>query len=129
MPHFKGIPPNTPWKGEDKLATRNKAIIVRLTEEEHEHLKQQARNTGLKMEPLVRKLIAGCSIVPYPPEAFGGLLKALSHISNDLNQLVHISYLAGQVNPEELHKARELTDEAIMIVRKAFLCPESKKEG
>lgn len=103
------------------MATRNKAIVVRLTEKEHEHLKQQAVTTGLKMEPLVRKLIAGCNIVPHPPEAFGGLLKALSHISNDLNQLVHISYLAGQVSPEEIHKAKELANEAIMIVRKAFL--------
>ena len=37
-------------------------FTVRLTNKEHAHLKKQADNAGLKMEPYIRRLIAGKEI-------------------------------------------------------------------
>ena len=39
------------------MHTRNKAVLIRLTEKEKEHLKKQAEITGLKVEPFLRSLI------------------------------------------------------------------------
>ena len=45
-------------------------VTVRLSSKEHAHLKKQADNAGLKMEPYIRRLIAGKEISPRPPEEY-----------------------------------------------------------
>ena len=50
------------------MAERETAVLVRLTHKEKSFLQKQADNAGLKMEPYIRRLIAGKKVSPRPPE-------------------------------------------------------------
>lgn len=56
-------------------------ISVRLNEQEHEHLKKQARLSGYPMEPFIRALIMGVRLKPHPPDEYRELLREMSAIS------------------------------------------------
>ena len=64
-------------------------ISVRLNEREHEHLKKQARLSGYPMEPFIRALIMGVTLKPRPPDECRELLRELSAIGNNVNQIAH----------------------------------------
>ena len=66
-----------------------KTITLRLSADEYSHLKQQTEMTGLKMEPLLRQLIMGVNLRPRPPDSYSALLRELSAIGNNINQLAH----------------------------------------
>lgn len=101
------------------MSERNKAVLVRLTEKEHSHLKKQAGNAGLKMEPFIRMLIEGCEIKPYPPESYRDLLRELSAIGNNINQIAHAANMQGISIRENMESIR-LVGEVIDLVKKSF---------
>ena len=56
------------------------AILFRLNEQEHQHLKEQAALSGHSTEQYIRSLIADAEIKPRPPgELAGQLLRAGLH--------------------------------------------------
>lgn len=102
------------------MRLRNRSILVRLTERELIHLKQQAQNAGLGMEPFIRSLIMGSNIKPYPPAAYAGLLRELSAIGNNLNQIARIANTRKGIYGYELEEALHLVAEAVQRVKAAF---------
>lgn len=74
---------------------RLKKITVRLSESEYIHLKEQSSITGLKMEPFIRNLIAGCNLKPRPPDSYKDLVRELSAIGNNINQITRLANSAG----------------------------------
>ena len=70
-------------------------MTLRLNAAEYAHLCRQAEVTGLKKEPLVRQLIMGVNLRPRPPDAYADLLRALSAIGNNINQLAHQANARG----------------------------------
>lgn len=52
-----------------------KRISLRLDSAEYEHLKQLSADTGLKMEPVLRRLIVGAELRPRPPDELPELLR------------------------------------------------------
>ena len=71
------------------MRTTYKKLTLRLTETEYQHLCKQAEITGLKKEPLLRKLIVGTNLRPRPPDTYAALLRELSAIGNNVNQIAH----------------------------------------
>lgn len=69
------------------LRKRNQAILIRLTDNEKNHLQRQAANAGLKMEPFIRKLIMGVNISPRPPSNIVNLIREVNRIGNNINQI------------------------------------------
>ena len=67
-----------------------KTMTLRLNAAEYAHLCRQAEVTGLKKEPLVRQLIMGANLRPRPPDAYADLLRALSAIGNNINQIAMV---------------------------------------
>ena len=45
---------------------RTKKITVRLTDKEYAKLREMSETSGLKMEPVIRKLLVGYEIRPRP---------------------------------------------------------------
>lgn len=74
---------------------RLKKITVRLSESEYIHLKEQSSITGLKMEPFIRNLIAGCNLKPRPSDSYKDLVRELSAIGNNINQITRLANSAG----------------------------------
>ena len=93
-------------------------LSVRVTPKEHAHLKKQADNAGLKMEPFIRKLIMGTEIRPRPPDEYRRILFELSAIGNHVNQIAHIANAERHISTEKLNEAVAKVDRAISIVRR-----------
>ena len=94
-----------------------KTITLRLNANEYAHLKQQAEATGLKMEPLLRHLILGVQLRPRPPDTYAALLRELSAIGNNVNQLAHQANARVEVSRTEISEAARLVRQAVRLVK------------
>lgn len=92
-------------------------FTVRLTNKEHAHLKKQADNAGLKMEPYIRRLIAGKEIRPHPPEEYYKILTELNHIGNNINQIARIANAERHITTAKINEAVKMVDDIMDIVR------------
>ena len=71
------------------MRQNTKSILLRLTAEEYAHLKATAETAGLKVEPTIRKLIMNVQLLPRPPDEYATLLRELSAIGNNINQIAY----------------------------------------
>jgi len=94
-----------------------KTITLRLNTGEYAHLRKQAEATGLKMEPLLRQLILGVNLRPRPPDEYAALLRELSAIGNNVNQLANAR---GEATRQEITEAAMLVRQAWRLVKDSF---------
>ena len=99
------------------MHTRNKAVLVRLTEKEKEYLKKQAEITGLKVEPFLRSLIMNSKLKPRPPEVYAKLLRELSAIGNNINQIAYIANANKNISNAKVIEACDLIKKAWIYVK------------
>ena len=99
------------------MRTRNRHVSVWMTEQEYWHLKKQADRAGLGVDPFIRNLVTGTEIKPHPPEEYAALLRELSAIGNNINQLAYWANARGSAREEEIEKAAELAREAWRAVK------------
>nr|WP_147539348.1 plasmid mobilization relaxosome protein MobC [Anaerotruncus rubiinfantis] len=65
-------------------------------------MKEQADLCSMKMEPLIRRLIMGMELQPRPPDEYAALLRELSAIGNNLNQLARVANTTGNISIKAL---------------------------
>lgn len=94
-----------------------KTITLRLNAGEYAHLQEQVAATGLKMEPLLRQLIMGVNLRPRPPDIYAALLRELSAIGNNINQLAHQANARGEATRDEISEAVRLVRQTVRLVR------------
>ena len=85
-----------------------KTMTLRLNAAEYAHLCQQAEVTGLKKEPLVRQLIMGVNLHPRPPDELPELLRQLSGIGTNINQIAKVANASGYVRKEDIQSIMEM---------------------
>ena len=95
------------------MRERDHFIGLWLDETEYRHLQEQCSVTGLNVSVLIRKLIAGVELRPRPPGEYTKLLRELSAIGNNINQ---IAYWANA--RKSIYEA-EIVD-AVLLARKAW---------
>ena len=98
------------------MRTRNRCIGLWLNDAERERLLRQCAATGLNANAYLRKLIAPR---PRPPDAYAALLRELSAIGNNVNQLAHRANARGEATRAEIHAAAELVRQAYQSVQEA----------
>jgi len=84
-----------------------------MNEQEYRHLKKQAEVAGLGMDPFIRSLVLGVQLRPRPPDTYAALLRELSAIGNNVNQIAH------NTNANKAAAQAEI-DEAVKLVRQAW---------
>ena len=84
------------------MRTRGIKINVRLNQNEHEHLLKQAEKSGLPKEVLIRALIMGIDVKPIPPDQLSEILRQLSAIGNNINQIARIANTTGRISREDI---------------------------
>lgn len=99
------------------MRTRNRHISVWLTDQEHQHLKNQAEISGLGIDPFIRQLIMGVNLRPRPPDVYAALLRELSAIGNNINQLAHQANARGEATRDEISEAARLVRQTARLVR------------
>lgn len=80
---------------------------------EYLHLKNQAELAGLKMDPFIRNLVAGVNLRPRPPDTYAALLRQLSAIGNNINQIAYWANARKDIAEEDIR-------EAIILVQRAW---------
>lgn len=70
-------------------------ISLRLNEQEHEHLKQQAMLSGFPMEVFLRALISGMNLRSRPLAEYAEIRRQLAGIGNNINQIAHVVNARG----------------------------------
>lgn len=93
--------------------TRNRHVSVWLTDAELAHLRKQAAAAGLGIDPFLRSLILGVQLRPQPPDTYAALLRELSAIGNNINQIAHT------VNGQKYAVDSQI-DQAVVLVRRAW---------
>ena len=81
---------------------RSKKISIRLSEKEYTHLKEQADLAGLKIEPFLRNLISGVKMKPRPKEEWAELIRQMSAVGNNINQIAHRANIHGLTDKQTL---------------------------
>lgn len=79
-----------------------KRVSLRLDRTEHAHLKQLSMDTGLKMEPVIRRLIVGAELRPRPPDELAELLRQLSGMAVNINQIAKVANASGFIRMEDI---------------------------
>lgn len=90
------------------LRTRSVSKIIRLTPKENEHLKKQSKISGLTGEALIRSLIMGIDIRPIPPYQFDVVLRQLSAIGNNINQIARVANMTRTVDKDDIEVIKSL---------------------
>ncbi len=110
----KNTPPITPFdERRDTAIKPYKTITLRLNAAEYAHLKGLSETTGLKMEPTLRKLVMGIQLRPRPPDTYAALLRELSAIGNNVNQIAHNTNIKKSADRADI-------DEAVALIRQAW---------
>lgn len=97
-----------------------KKLTLRLDAEEYTQLRELSQISGMKMEPLLRKLVMGETLHPRPPDTYAALLRELSAIGNNVNQLAHQANSRESATREEIHAASDLVGQAWRLVRETL---------
>ena len=84
-------------------------LRVRLTDEEHDKLKEQSERTGRCMSDIVRAAWKRLKIVELPPSDFAETVVLLRRIGNDLNRLTRAANEGDVKIPEIKETLSELT--------------------
>ena len=96
---------------------RNTAVLVRLSPKEKEHLRAQAAACALKMEPYIRKLIAGSEVKARPPNEYVKLLREINAIGNNINQIAHIANAERHISKDKVEEVLNLQNDIMRLVR------------
>lgn len=85
-----------------------KRVSLRLDRTEYAHLKRLSIDTGLKMEPVIRRLIVGAELRPRPPDELAELLRQLSGMAVNINQIAKVANASGFIRMEDIAQIKAM---------------------
>ncbi len=87
-----------------------KRVSLRLDSTEYAYLKKLSTDTGLKMEPVIRRLIVGAELRPRPPGELTELLHQMSGVAVNINQIAKVANASGFVRMEEIARIKAMQE-------------------
>ena len=108
------------------MKKRNIRVTVRLSEEEYNKHESRRIKTGLSREAYIRNALDGIVPKEKPDERFYEMMKVLSGIANNVNQLARKANEYGSVNSRALIVEAEKWSQFQTEIRETFLLPEEK---
>lgn len=95
-----------------------KRLSLRLNGSEYAHLKVLAEGCGMKLEPTLRQLILGAELRSRPPDEIAALLRQLSAIGNNINQIAKVANASGFVRMEEIEHIKSMQKMLLQAVKR-----------
>jgi len=99
------------------MRERNHFVGLWLNDEELSHLREQCEITGLPTSVLIRNALAGVQLRQRPPGEYAALLRALSAIGNNVNQIAHWANAKKSIQEAEIRQAVLLANKAWELVK------------
>ena len=102
------------------MRKREKFIGLWLNDREYNHLLKQCSLSGLSTSALLRHSIMGVNIQPHPPDTYAALLRELSAIGNNVNQIAYWANVNQSIDKTEIAEAAVLIQRAWRLVKDAL---------
>ena len=102
------------------MRTRRNSVGLWLSDAELTHLRQQCQITGLNTNTYLRKLIMGEHLCPRPPAAYAALLRELSAIGNNVNQIAYWANAQQSASEADIQEAAALVRRAWRLVKETL---------
>ena len=102
------------------MRKREHFIGLWLNDTEYKRLLKQCELSGLSTSALIRHAISGVEIRPRPPDTYAALLRELSAIGNNVNQLAYWANARKGVTEAEIKNATALVREAWRLVKETL---------
>ena len=99
------------------MRKREKAILCWLNDKEYDHLKKQAGTSGLTVSALIRKLIMGQEIRQRPPGEMPELLRQMSAIGNNINQIAKVANSSKFVRQEDIKEIQKMQSDLYRTIK------------
>ena len=105
---------------EDAVRKREHFIGLWLNNTEYKRLLKKCELSGLSTSALIRHAITGIEIRPRPPDTYAALLRELSAIGNNVNQIAFWANARKGVTEAEIKDAAALIREAWRLVKETL---------
>ncbi|MCI9191349.1 MAG: plasmid mobilization relaxosome protein MobC [Lachnospiraceae bacterium] len=107
----------THYEKETAMRKREHFIGLWLDDTEYKHLLKQCVLSGLKASALIWHSIMGVNIQPKPPDTYAALLRELSAIGNNVNQIAYWANTTKGISKTEFAEAAALVRCAWRLVK------------
>ena len=118
--HTKCFSPKKIFERRNAIRKREHFIGLWLDDKEYSHLQKQCEISGLTASAHIRKIIMGEQLRPRPPDTYAKLLRELSAIGNNINQIAYWANAQRSILEPEIVDAVVLAKEAYNLVKEAF---------
>ena len=102
------------------MRKRNHVIPVRLNAKELRFLEEQVEKSGLSREEYIRSIVMGGEVRARPCEHHAELLRKISGLCNNANQLAHVANAAGRAETESVREMLRISKEVWQIVKEEW---------
>lgn len=102
------------------MRKREHFIGLWLDDREYKHLLRQCSVSGLSTSALIRHSVMGVELRPRPPDAYAALLRELSAIGNNANQIAHWANAQRSISEGDIREAAALVREAWRLVKETL---------
>ena len=102
------------------MRKRNHVIPVRLNTKELRFLEEQVEKSGLSREEYIRSIVMGGEVRARPCEHHTELLRKISGLCNNANQLAHVANAAGRAETESVREMLRISKEVWQIVKEEW---------
>lgn len=102
------------------MRTRQHFIGLWLNDEEYARLMVQCAVSGLSASAVLRKAITGMEIKAKPPETYSALLRELSAIGSNVNQIARWANTLKYISEFDILMAADLVQQAWRLVKDAL---------
>ena len=99
------------------MRKREKFIGLWLSDTEYRHLLKQCALSGLNTSTLLRHSIMNVDIQPKPPDTYAALLRELSAIGNNVNQIAYWANATKGIGKAEIAETTVLVRQAWRLVK------------
>lgn len=102
------------------MRTRQHFIGLWLNDAEYAQLMTQCAVSGLSASAILRKAITGMEIKAKPPETYSALLRELSAIGSNVNQIARWANTLKYISEFDILMAADLVQQAWRLVKDAL---------
>ncbi len=110
------------------MRVRNNRMMLRLSDNEFQTLKQSSEKVGVPREVYLRMLIVGTQPKEKPSADFYCMMKELNAIGNSLNQIAKVANSKGFINVKAYEENARKLNKFITEISKAVFVPERRDD-
>ncbi len=102
------------------MRKRNHFIGLWLNDQEYKHLMKQCSVSGLTASAMIRHTVMGVQLRPRPPDTYAALLRELSAIGNNANQIAYWANVQHSISETDIRRAAAMVYEAWRLVKETL---------